>query len=208
MYDFVTHTWNTVKGECYHNCNYCYVKKWGALPKIRFDEKELKTDLGKDNFIFVGSSNDMFAKEIPRKWIEKTINHCNQFDNKYLFQSKNPFEFLFYKFPLKTVLGTTIESNRNYPEISSGLPMDQRAIQIKYQGKKCFRETMITIEPILDFDLDKFVKMLKEINPTWINIGADSGGHNLPEPPTEKIKQLIEALPNVKIKKNLKRLGV
>lgn len=27
MYKFVTHTWNTVKGECFHNCRYCYMKK-------------------------------------------------------------------------------------------------------------------------------------------------------------------------------------
>jgi molybdopterin converting factor small subunit len=36
-----------------------------------FDEKELKTDLGKGNFIFVGSSCDMWAQNIPEEWIEK-----------------------------------------------------------------------------------------------------------------------------------------
>jgi hypothetical protein len=59
MYDFVTHTWNTVKGECYHDCSYCYMKRWGKLKPARFDQKELKTDLGSNNFIFVGSSCDM-----------------------------------------------------------------------------------------------------------------------------------------------------
>lgn len=207
MYEFVTHTWNTIKGECYHNCNYCYVKRWGALPKIRFDEKELKTDLGKDNFIFVGSSNDMFAHSIPVEWIGKTLDYCKGFDNKYLFQSKNPIKFTHYRFPIKTVLGATIESNRDYPEISDAPEVKERARWLGLLSRSGY-ETMVTIEPILDFDLDEFVRMLKDINPTWINIGADSGGHGLPEPSPEKIKALIEALPNVKIKKNLKRLKV
>ena len=91
MYDFVTHTWNTVKGKCYHDCSYCYMKKWGKLNDVRFDEKELKTDLGKDNFIFVGSGCDMFAESIPDEWIKKTLKHCGLYeDNQYLFQTKNP----------------------------------------------------------------------------------------------------------------------
>ena len=67
MYSWVSHTWNTVKGQCYHDCSYCYMKTWGKLPKVRFDEKELKTDLGKGNIIFVGNTNDMFAHKNP--WI-------------------------------------------------------------------------------------------------------------------------------------------
>ena len=86
MYEFVTHTWNTIKGECYHDCSYCYMKRWGKLNTVRFDEKELKTDLGKGNFIFVGSSCDMFANDINSDWIIKTIEHCAKYpDNKYLF---------------------------------------------------------------------------------------------------------------------------
>jgi len=59
MYDFVTHTWNTIKGECPHDCGYCYMK---AIAKRfnkpqqppRFDESELKTNLDEGNFIFGG----------------------------------------------------------------------------------------------------------------------------------------------------------
>jgi len=68
---------------------------------------------------------------------------------------------------------------------------------------------MVTIEPILDFDLEPFVEMLKLINPEWINIGADSKGHKMPEPSKEKVLALIEELKlftDVKIKKNLNRL--
>ena len=85
MYPFVSHTWNTVKGKCPHNCSYCYMKRFGKQSDLHFDEKELKTDLGEGNFIFVGSSCDMWADAIPGLWIKATLEHCRQFQNKYLF---------------------------------------------------------------------------------------------------------------------------
>ena len=122
MYEFVTHTYNTVKGLCYHDCSYCYMKRWGNLKAVRLEEKEFKTNLGKNNFIFVGSSNDMFSKKTPKDWIIKTLNYCLEFNNKYLFQSKNPARFLepeifnlLKKFDSITI-GTTIESNLFFKE--------------------------------------------------------------------------------------------
>lgn len=38
-------TWNVVKGECYHNCSYCYMKRWGNQKPVRLDEKELIKEL-------------------------------------------------------------------------------------------------------------------------------------------------------------------
>ncbi len=68
---------------------------------------------------------------------------------------------------------------------------------------------MVTIEPIMNFDLDIMIKWLKDIKPKWVNIGADSKGHNLPEPSKEKVESLIKELKKfteVKIKPNLKRI--
>ena len=51
--------------------------------------------------------------------------------------------------------------------------------------------------------------MIKSINPEWVNIGADSKGHKMPEPSKEKVLALIEQLKlftDVKIKDNLKRI--
>jgi len=61
MYDFVTHTFNTVKGTCEHDCSYCYMKNWHERGAIKLDNEEFKTDLGTGNFIFVGSGTDLFA---------------------------------------------------------------------------------------------------------------------------------------------------
>ena len=62
MYEFITHTWNTIKGECPHGCSYCYMKRWGKQPPVHFDEKELKTDLGKNNFIFYSCIGEIKPK--------------------------------------------------------------------------------------------------------------------------------------------------
>ena len=57
MYPFVSHTWNPIKGRCLHNCPYCYVKSSRAKRYYKEDpylsEKELKVNLGKNNYIFI-----------------------------------------------------------------------------------------------------------------------------------------------------------
>lgn len=205
MYGFVTHTWNPIKGKCFHECSYCYMKKWGEQKPIRLVDKELKIDLGIDNFIFVGSSCDLFAQDVPKEWIDKTISHCIKYDNQYLFQTKNTRRLQFFTFPEKSIICTTIESNFNLddnfaPSISERVKWFQ-----DLPNKK-----MITIEPIMDFDIDKLIIIIETINPFQINIGADSGNHKLKEPTKDKIDQLISYFKktNIKIfgKQNLKRL--
>ena len=114
MYEFVSHTWNVIKGRCFHNCAYCYMKKW-KQKSLHFDNKELTTDLGSNNFIFVGSGTDMFAKNVNPIWVTRVLDYCNGFNNKYLFQSKDPANILRHiDHPVfqKSVVCTTIESNR------------------------------------------------------------------------------------------------
>ena len=205
MYEWITYTWNTVKGECPHNCSYCYMKRRGKLNPVRFDESELKTDLGNGNFIFVGSSCDMFAGGIPHEWIQRTLNHCSKFDNQYLFQTKNTFrlEGNGLIFPDGSVYCTTIETNRFYKDIMGNCPKpSDRAYHLP-------SASYVTIEPIIDFDLNDMVALIGLCNPIQVNIGADSGNNGLPEPPKEKILALIDALGKftiVKKKTNLKRL--
>lgn len=205
MYEFVTHCWNTIKGACYHDCSYCYMKRWGQQKPVRFDEKELKTDLGSGNFIFVGSSCDMWANGINQKWINKTLNHCAKFDNDYFFQSKNPDNFLPFM-PDKSHYCTTIETNRIYPKFMGLTPNpDQRA----YIMGTYYPLEYLTIEPIMDFDLVEFIEIIKYSQPKQVNIGADSGNNHLPEPPKEKILELISELQKFTVihnKSNLKRL--
>jgi len=208
MYEFITDTWNTKKGTCEHNCSYCYMKRFKQNP-ARFDYSELKTALGFGRFIFVGSSNDLFTLSTPDSWILGTLKHCSKSDNKYLFQSKNPDGFRIYKdyFPKHTVLCTTIETNRHYPNIMQYSPTpDVRAVKLS----ECISfDKYITIEPVMKFDLWELVSLIKMNNPKQVNIGADSGGNHLPEPSRNDLLDLTNCLKeftSVNIKNNLRRL--
>jgi len=211
MYPWVTHTWNPIKGKCPHDCAYCYMKKWGEQPDLHLDEKELKTDLGKGNTIFIGSSTDMWCFEVRFSWIEQILDKCWRYpENIYLFQSKNPSRFQYMGLPHPSCLiGTTIETNRNLEHISKAPAPVERA-SMMYCGLHKGRGRIISMEPIMDFDLKQILEWFELwIKPEFVSIGADSQGHKLPEPPQEKIKELIVELKKfteVKVKKNLNRL--
>ncbi len=209
MYSFIDYTWSPIRGRCSHSCSYCYVKRWGEQPPLHLDEKDLETNLGEGNFIFVGHTIDLFAADVPTEWIIKVLAKCRNYENKYLFQSKNPERYSAFesRFPLNVILGTTIETNRNI--VKSKAPnVSQRANAL--HGLSVFGfSTMVTIEPIFDFDLEDLVNLVITANPEWVNIGADSKGHGLPEPPKNKVEKLIETLretTQIKLKGNLKRI--
>jgi len=208
MYSWVTHTWNTVKGACPHGCSYCYMKRFGKQSELHFDKKELETNLGCDNVIFVGSSCDMFAKDIPENWIIRTLFHAQEYPNNYLYQTKNParlIEFAHELFYLDRVC-TTIETNRFYPKIMGNTPKpEERATAFsKYPFNR-----FLTIEPVMDFDIDEMIELVKLCNPVQVNIGADSGNNHLPEPSREKLLTFIGTLSEftqIDQKRNLDRL--
>lgn len=225
MYPFVTHTWNVFKGKCPHECSYCYMKRYGEQKPLRFDEKELKTDLGSGNFIFVGSSCDMFAehhgwtKDEHAAWWHRAgvvLEHCNRFENSYFFQSKNPermFSILecgYLEKPFSVC--TTIETTRAIPNIWG---VSCPSIHARTAGMLHFREQMpdvpryLTIEPVMDFNVADMITLIDLIDPVQVNIGADSGGNGLPEPSGDKIQMLLEfysGKPKFVLKKNLSRI--
>ena len=212
MYSFVTHTWNPIKGKCSHDCHYCYMKKF-KLGDLRLDEKDLQTELGDGKFIFVGSSTDMWAKDVPDEWIAQVLRAIGEHNlNTYLFQSKDPSRFIDFM-PLyashRLFFGTTMETNRKN-DFSRAPSVRERSHYLnKFKSLWGNVKPMVTIEPIMDFDLKPMVHLIKEAEPTWVNIGADSKGHGLPEPSADKIANLIGELERftlVKEKSNLKRL--
>jgi DNA repair photolyase len=204
MYPFVTHTWNPIRGKCPHDCLYCYMRDF-KVGEYRFEEAEMRTNLGQGNFIFVGSSTDMWLAIAD--WILSTLGHCRQYPlNRYLFQSKAPDKFQLYLdfLPPDYILGTTIETNRDYEVTLAPTPEARMLTMLNLPRPK-----MVSIEPIMDFDVDILIDWIKQIKPEFVSIGADSKGHHLPEPPADKIQSLIEALrevTTVKIKNNLNRL--
>lgn len=219
MYDWIDNTRNFIGGECPHKCSYCYVKsmnypavkaRYSGKIKLFEDEfkKSLKSKSGKP--IFIGSCFDMWADEIPKEWIYRVIDYCKKFDdNKYVFQTKNPKRYSPISILSNPIIGTTVESNRNYYAISNTPNIENRITPMCFLSMS-YHETFVTIEPILEFDIEKLVELIEPIEPTFVNIGADSKCHNLPEPSWDKVQALIAELKKfteVRCKSNLERLS-
>jgi protein gp37 len=211
MYSWVTHTWNPVRGKCPHECQYCYVGKWKQEQKpLHLDQKELRANLGEGNSIFVCSGCDLFHLDVDNSWISAVLCQARQFlGNEYLWHTKNPLkavrDFQIKEFPENSILCATIETNRWYDCMGKTKHPEQRAYALTMWQKRC----MVTVEPILDFDVLEFSNLIFNAHPEQVNIGADSGGNKLPEPEPWKVKALIERLEpftKVHLKKNLARL--
>lgn len=219
-------TWNPLGGSCPHRCSYCSTnslkKAYKVLDKkytgdVFLVEKELKNPLKKlddGKVIFVCNMTDLFAEGVPEEFIIRIMEHCKKHpENTYLFQSKNPKRFWDFEeyFVDGDIFGTTLETNRDYcmsfaPKPSSRVPWIWQFSDQKYVNRF---STMVSIEPIVAFDPYPFSVMIRNCRPSFVSIGADSKGHGLPEPSSNDVTLLIEALNQtieVKIKDNLKRV--
>ena len=222
MYEFITHTWNPIVGRCPHDCKYCYVHKYSneVADGIRLNEESFKDDFGSNKFIFVGSGIDLFANDIPDRWIKRVLDYCYRDNtdlfgtrNRFLFQSKNPSRMLDYiTHPIfqDSVACTTIETNRYYPSIMNNAPhVEERAIAMN-KVANCGIETYLTIEPIMDFDKEELVRLIRMCRPTQVNIGANTYNKiRIPEPTREEIFDLVNEIKDeckVELKSNLDRL--
>jgi len=205
MFEWIDYTFNPIKGRCIHNCSYCYMKKF-PQKKIRFCKEELQKPLPENKFIFLVSGADMFAENAKPEWIKNILIFLNKYDNIYLFQTKNPKRYHeFDKFPKNSFFGTTIETNKQELIKSNTPTVEER----KNELKKIKGNKTITFEPIMDFDIEEIIKYIKETNPKYISIGADTGKNNLVEPNKEKVLDFIKKakqLTEVKLKHNLNRI--
>ena len=204
MYKFVNYTWNPIKGKCLHDCSYCYMKQINpnANPP-RLAEYELNTDLGCGSSIFIGSSTDMFAEDIPSEWIARVLDYCYQnsnmlLPNAYLLQSKNPKRFLeFINHPImeRVIFCTTIETNRFYPKIMNNAPKIGERVEAMEEIARLGRSTMVTAEPLMQFDHEEMVSFIRRCSPKLVNIGRNSCRRIvLPKPTQEEVQQLIAEL--------------
>ena len=112
--------------------------------------------------------------------------------------------------PEGSILGTTIETNRDIPGISKApIPFERMVGMMKLEKET---RKFVTIEPVLDFDVDILASWIDRIRPEFLNLGADSKNNDLPEPTVEKIHQLVAKLATYGIelreKHNLQRLMI
>jgi len=218
MYPWCDYTWNPVGGKCPNDCGYCYMKDIQA-PAVkekysgpqRIIEKEMSVDLKNKNLhrreqlefadgspvIFVCSGNDIGVAphEVQIRVMKKC---CEAPENWYLFQSKDPKRLanMKDKLPPKTIIGTTIETN--YARLCRGVSNAPAPLD-RVLGMKEFKESrrMVSIEPKMACNPEEFMQLIALVMPDFVSIGADSEGHNLPEPTEKEIRELIESLKQI-----------
>lgn len=204
MYGDSVKQWNVFVG-CSYNCTYCeksfkaQMKRqkqncllcYQYVPHVHEDRLFNKLPKTKgDEFIWACASSDI--NFCPPQWMEDILAMVRTMPKKtFFFQSKNPAVFGLYDFPDNTLIGITLESNRYYPRIS-------QAPQPEYRYK-IFKDIehprkVVTIEPILKFDLGTLSQWVKEIAPERVYIGYDTKKCKLPEPSLMKVKSLISHL--------------
>ena len=219
MYSWISHTHTHLAGKCPHGCSYCAIqamaKRFPAMKDkysgpLRLIEDEFNVKYGTGKTIFIENCNDLFAEEVPGDLVLRILTHCSLWpENTYVFQTKNPGRYSkFIDFlPANRILGCTIETNRPIPEISRAPSPVSRAYHMnRLRGERRF----VTIEPVMDFDVNVLAGWIADINPEFLNLGADSKGHGLTEPTVEKVHALVDKLKEYGIelreKHNLERL--
>jgi hypothetical protein len=128
------------------------------------------------------------------EWMQRILARIKQLpDRTFLIQSKNPRVFSNFRFPENVRLGTTIETNRDdlYNGISKAPPPSQR---FKAMLKLAHPRKIVTIEPVLDFDVEIVAEWVRDIRPVTCYIGYDSKKNYLPEPELSKVEVLMEKL--------------
>jgi hypothetical protein len=203
-------TWNPFKG-CRFDCVYC-------APSFQRQSKRQK-HLCQDCYTYTPHCHEDRLSKIPsaqivfvcgnadisfsppdfvRRIIERIVEHNERSPNKtYYFQSKEPvcFEPILADLPDNVILLTTLETNRDdgYDAISKApLPSD------RYQQFKAlnYPRKVITIEPVLDFDLGTFAAWICSIRPEYVWLGYNSKPEAviLPEPSEDKVRRLADRL--------------
>jgi DNA repair photolyase len=208
MFSIVTGTWNPISG-CLFNCNYCWAREL-ALTKLKnskryskgfkpsFNETELRVKFGKGDLIFVSDMGDMFANFIPVEWIKQVFEHIRKFpEANFLFMSKNPKRYLEVHpyIPENAILGATIETTSDEiiqtDKVSNAPLPSQRYLSMKALD---WKKKVVSIEPIIDFDLKLFVKWIEEISPFLVYVGYDNYCHKLREPELKKTTDLMQRI--------------
>jgi len=203
MYKLSVEQWSPFAG-CEHDCIYCkssfqrQLKRWAKKNcpgchefsphehPLRLDQKLPKTKYMQ--FIFTCSSGDIAF--CSTEYLERIITRIrSEPDRTFLIQSKDPCTFNRVIFPKNVILGTTLETNRgDLPEGISKAPKPSQRykdfVKVNHPLK------MVTIEPVIDFDLDVMIDWVENINPCMVWLGYDSGKNKLPEPELEKVKNL------------------
>jgi len=212
MFSFITGCENPLGGKCPYGCVYCWAQgEKGLVNKYEMKKYTgnarlvphiLKKRFSEGDFIFVVDMRDMFSPDVPDDMLLEIFDWIRKNDEaRFLFLTKNPRRYIKviesgWDFPSNVVLGATIESNRDFLDISKAPPQSDRLYWMYKLSKmeNVKNDLFISIEPILEFDFQEFYEVLRKINPWKIAVGYDNYGYKLPEPSLDTTIRFIEEL--------------
>ncbi len=221
MYKFVDkYRPNPLGGDCY-GCTYCYIHGKKGM-KYRFPH--LMKKYSGEFKLYPLVLKNMFMKKIDKPcFFCDSIDHLHRNNSDenileiwdvirgnentiFISLTKNPGRYndLIEHIPKNMILGTTLESNLNYPFLSEAPLQEDRIKELitlvdMMEYYNINNDLFFSIEPILKFQFLRFRDIIKRINPKFgIAIGYDNHFHKLAEP---SLKDTLA------LRNTLKRLG-
>jgi len=222
MYPWVDYVHSYLRGACPYGCPYCYVQSiakrfnnQAMMGPLRFQDKELEVDYTAEKYhgktIFVEHTHDLFHSDVEEISIWKILlKIAIAPDVKFVLQTRNTLKayamLLDRRVANNITFGTTIETNR----VTGNAPLAWKRVRGLLELKALGYRTFVTVEPILEFDLESLANLIACAKPDFVNIGADSKGTGLEEPSAEKVLALIEGIKGlgieIRTKRNLERI--
>jgi protein gp37 len=218
MFPFINVTSNPIGGECCWDetapdcgrCTYSWTKivkermgpgakKYWGPPTLREGELDRIRKLKPEDFAFVVTMRDAYNPNVPQEMRKAIYDACDDSPASILLLTKNPEGY--YKdmkaglyIPTNVLLGATIESDLNYPDISKAPSQMDRlrwmtALKIEYPDYRTF----VSIEPVMKFT-DTFADKICQIKPHGVAVGYENYGHHIPEPTLLETNTLIHHL--------------
>jgi uncharacterized Fe-S cluster-containing radical SAM superfamily protein len=203
-------TWNPFKG-CEFDCAYCVpsfqrqskrqkrlCQNCYAYTPHSHADRLLKIPSAPIVFVCGNADISFCPPDFTRKIIARIVEHNRLVPKKtYYLQSKKPAYLASFvnDLPENVILLTTLETNRDagYDKISKA-PVPS----VRYEQFKALRypRKVVTIEPVLDFDLTTFVAWIHSIRPEYVWLGFNSKPESveLPEPSEEKVQEFAKRL--------------
>lgn len=215
--------WPVLSGRCEYACAYCHTRdaerrfpnsgmKYGGPPRVC---RRLMREHRERRSYSVAPTGDLFAGDVPDEVILEILSWCRGHGvDRYLFMTQNPARMALYlgMMPGNRVLGTTIQTNRDTSGFSRAPGPKARAEAMASLREQNEGPLLVAIRPVLAFDIEPLMAIMRDIAPDEISIGALVRGADLhlDEPEPWKVELLVDRCrdicANVVLEQSLRRM--